>query len=676
MISALLAFTLCGTGASAHALRVAQDSFIAQIASRKKDSGGEALPAHAVRRLGTIRLRHPGPVIATLFTLDGKALVTLDAWHQTPTLWNRKTGAPLGPLTDLGHSPVDFAPQAIVLSPDGNYLCAGGLQQLVFWNVHTGAISLRWQPQPFSSFQVRALAYSPKGPNLAVAFSRTLQGHFVAIWDTEKHAISREWRVSAREIKALAYSPDGNVLAGAVSDGTSYLWNAADGKELHRFVSAESSFLRKAHNAVAFSARGDLLAYGGDDAVVHLWDIKKSTEVGTLAAPEGGVWRRLTSLAFSPDGRRLVAGYGFDGNVKLWDVASQKCAWDRPAHPAGVRCVAFSPNGKVIASGGNDHTARLWEAATGADLCPSVGHEGPITSLDVSNDGRVVSCSRSPTVLVWSLQKGTLLHRWPQRDKVLYSAAFTARGKSLVLAGDTDLLPESRPNVRLVDAATGKELRALLEQPAVRSSAISADGKTLAVGYGIRTVGVLDVATGNLHYELQAPSNVDALAFTPDGSRLVSRSKNGGIVVWNTAKRKAEHFLTKPGVGPASASLSVSPDGKLLAGCEGADAMPYLWDLKTGAQVRNLGVRGTHCFAFSRRGELLAAGSNTGRITFWIVKTGQKVAQVDGHAGKVTCLAFSADDRYLVSGGDDTSLLVWDVAAVIGGKSRPNRRQR
>ncbi|MGC5012430.1 protein kinase domain-containing protein [Streptosporangium sp. DT93] len=291
-------------------------------------------------------------------------------------------------------------------------------------------------------------------------------------------------------------------------------------------------------NTVTFSPDGRTLASGGGDGAVILWDTATRRPVG---APLTGHTRAVQSVAFSPDGKTLAAG-GSNGEgtdsgdhtVVMWDTATRQPLGDRlTGHTGWIRSVAFSPDGRILATAGADNTVILWDTATWQVIGdPLTGHTD-----------------------------------WVQ------SVAFSPDGKTLVTGGDdnTVILWDVATRQAVGDPLTGRTGQ-------VWSLAFSPDGRTFATGGDDRTVVVWDVATRKPAGAplTGLPGDVHALAFSPDGATLAVGT--GSVVrLWDVRTRRA---VGDPLTGHADSvwSLAFSPDGKTLA-TAGGDRQVILWGL-------------------------------------------------------------------------------------------------
>ena len=201
-------------------------------------------------------------------------------------------------------------------------------------------------------------------------------------------------RLGKGSAEAIAFSPDGNTLAVAGSIGI-WLYDVRAFNE----VSLLTGHKEKAQ-CVAFSPNGNMLASGSWDKTVYLWDVSTRKHIGTLKHTGG-----VLSIAFSPDGNMLASGCGYpirhdgshpqegDETVRLWDVSTRKHLATFNGHAHYVRSVAFSSNGKILATGSDDKTIRLWDVATGENISILKGHTGRVSGVAFNTDGTILASS-------------------------------------------------------------------------------------------------------------------------------------------------------------------------------------------------------------------------------------------------------------------------------------------
>ncbi len=372
----------------------------------------------------------------------------------------------------------------------------------------------------------------------------------------------------------------------------------------------------------------------------------------------------INAVAYSPNGR-IVASGGVDQTVKLWDVETGLEVRTLRGHSSAVQALRFSPDGRWLASGGTDVVINLWDVETGRIVRKFDGHQMTVTSLAFSPDGRtLVSGGMDQNILVWDVATADIRQVIVPDDKAVYKGlvlmALSPDGRTLASGGEI---------TKLWDVATGRELRTLRGRSTDKprpdlAIAFSPDGKSLVISS--RSLISLDVATGQTRWEAKFDNNftAESLVFSPDGKTLVSASSE--ITFWDAATGRQIRKLTEIS---DFGKLDFSPDGKLLA--LGSNSVKeyalHLLDAATGQQVRKLTGRASpiSSVAFSADGRLLASGrrtniARTDTIKLWDTSTGQMVRTLNGNSYSVKDVAFSKDGRLAAGAGIEVRF--WDAA--------------
>jgi WD40 repeat protein len=287
---------------------------------------------------------------------------------------------------------------------------------------------------------------------------------------------------------------------------------------------------------------------------------------------------KVIGIAFSPDGKRLATG-GWDNLVRLWDPETGKEVRRLSGHSAAVLTLAFSPDGNTLASAGNDRIVRLWDVASGQPLRQLTGHTSGIASIVFSPDGKLLaSAGYDQTIQLWDPTTGKRLHILPGHEQIVYSLAFTPDGGSLV-SGSAD------NTVRTWNVARGYEERRFQEgQGTVGAVAVSGDGRLLASGDYNGVVHIWDLRTGRKRRRFSAHQGwLGAMVFSPDSRTLITCGYDRAIRLWEIATGKERRQIREH--REAVARLALSPGGTMLASA-GFDKTIRLTDIVPSREER------------------------------------------------------------------------------------------
>jgi WD40 repeat protein len=575
---------------------------------------------------------------------------------------------------------------SVAFSPDGKRLISGGK----VWDVATQK-EVPAQPHD-RDVKVRCEAVSPDGSRLARYTEKGMQ-----VWDLRLGKKPPPLEARARGLGSVVFSPDGKRLVSVGGQGgprgpvVVKVWDAETGNELQTVKGQV-----RAGFAGSFSTDGRRFAVSSlsPENTVEVWD---------LTGGEKPVYRTLQKhtqvilgLAFSPDGRRLVSVAGRServipssnkrpGELEVWDAATGKVLFSRQ-DPDGLRCVAFSHDGKRLAAGGQGGVVRVWDVAREKEILALPGHTREVTGVAFAPDGkRLASVALDNTVQVWNIPAVEPLRL--EQESNVWCLAFSPDGRRLATG--------SLYGIHLWDLAAGDEHREDFQNirgpGKCRRLAFSPDGTRLAAGHR-----VWDSATGREIAALKAKAGHrprwggEGVAFSPDGKRVASAWLDH-ISIWDAQTGEEIVALNEPRNRRLSGSdaLAFDPDGRLLA-CGYRSGVVKVCDAATGREVwaytpahapgdnsGTMNPAGVQQVAFSPNGKRLAAalGSSQdardpGEVKIWDAASGREVFTLKGHTKAVWSVAFSPGGTRLVTcscipsgngSGEGGEIKIWDA---------------
>jgi WD40 repeat protein len=499
--------------------------------------------------------------------------------------------------------------------------------------------------------------------------------------------------------RAMSLSPDGKraaILGGPVL----LFYDTATGKEMHRIAP-------KGHvpTGMAFSPDGNWLATCGNDqrlkTSVRIWNAVTGAEAAVLKGPDrwnarpgnfAGL-RHLFMMSHIAGQIPVPAGGGMALPVQIafaTQVARLDDVYTKSGEPHGV---AFSTDGQLVAATDRRGQLQVWDRATGNLLFRRIAH--PLVNLlkeeefwarpALSSDGKLVAtaCQDDGAFKLWNARTGEFvrsLWQGPQsKDDGFSRAVFSPKGRWVAAAGRYEAVRTPDPSVRVWDLKADRPQYVFRGTKPFTCLAFSPDEGLLAAGSQDDTVRLWDLATGR---ELATypghEGGVVAVAFTPDGKRVVSLSGQRVVKTWD-ATRDPEMVVFRQGRGASHAALG--PDGRYVAAAAN-DVTARVWDTATGLELLKLDDKyeDSRQVAFSPDGKHLAVAIKQGwlgGVRIVDAKTGRPVGTLPQQAAAPPMakpgtnlwtgppcfsLAYSPDGKRLAAGGLDRIVRVWDVA--------------
>ncbi len=479
-------------------------------------------------------------------------------------------------------------------------------------------------------------------------------------------------------ITDIVFTRDGRQLVSAGKDKVVRVWDIENGAVV-RTIRGEIGPGREGKiYAAALSPDERVLAVGGwlagspnQSRAVRLHDFLTGQVLGLLEGHENVI----LDLAFSPDGRTLASGSA-DDTVRLWDVMAKKPRHVLHGHNDDVYAIALSPDGERLASGSYDHTVRLWDVASGELLRELTDHEDKVRAASFSPDGLyLASGSDDRTVRLWAGHTGEMIKVLAQQETSIGSLSFSPDGRRLL----TGTGAVGRDICHVYTVPSGGEVSRFEHDNIVLATAFAPDGHLVATGGG-----------NTFPIELWRPEDgqpvrrfagqghpVWSIAFGRDGKSVAFGNKYSyrNPIYWGPLERTIllereghiELALSDPVTDEAAFQRALAEVVGLRLETPSGSVDPRLRIVREGRAVLDIehnmpsGFR-YNCFTFSDDGRYVVSGAGWGVLTVYDSATGEKVRDLVGHTGDVWAVAVSPDDRFVVSGSADQTVRLWDLA--------------
>ena len=550
----------------------------------------------------------------------------------------------------------------------------------------------------FPIYAVIALSFSKDGTSLIGVND---EGRFT-YWDISSQQVSSEQQqYTILDLYASALSRDGSLFLTGNELGKISLWDTQTGsrdtiinghKPKFTLFSKPNPRIR----ALAFSADRSIFASGSKDMTVRLWDTENLKRKATLKGHKA--W--ITAIALSENGDTAASGDA-NGEIRIWNTRRKRLQTKLDGHTNSITTLAFSPDGKTFASGSADGTIKLWDPKTWKEpVTLDSGYIEWVRSIAFSSDNTTVSTAMfNNTVQIYDANTGDKLKEFTDAHQKLTHTVSLSPDATLLachpVQGNivfnakqkwhTEYHYEGHEKIQIWDLEAAQELPPLIN--AYDSIVFSPDNETIACGSseGIKTwwsgvpsgtyrhggdgMDIWNVRTGQKTKHI--PSIDDAIAFSPDGTKLVTEGdRSFETLIWDVESSDISVTLKE-----RADAATFSPDGTILAAIQGFDK--HVWDTETGEMLRKIRPGGQNAtegtaIAFSPDGSMLLVSKvepvmpfPSDFIEIIDVKTGRTLRSLPGHTEPIETLVFSHDGKILASGSMDGTVLLWDWEKII-----------
>jgi len=534
-----------------------------EVATAARDGTARVWDVGGGRMLMVLR-GHTGSVWSIKYSPDGREIVT-GGGDGTARIWDARTGSLIAVLS--GHT--DLVAGA-GFSPNGKLVVTISFDHSArLWDAHTGRLLHVLGGGSGHRNWVVAAAFSPDSSTVVTASVDTT----AIIWNTASGALKSTLRGHTSRLYGVAYSPDGRYIVTASDDGTARVWTATPGILLGNQVAV----LRGQASGVVtamFSPDGSEIVTAGKDGTIRIWDpgvgrLLVSIPGGQGCPNSGSVAGNsyIIAVAYSRDGRYLATGGG-NCLAHVWQAGTGRLVATLVAHQDVVQCVAFSPDGRWLATGSADRTARVWDTRTWRPVAALRGFQGSVNGVAFSPDGQLLAIAgadgalRLSTVGNWVTSR-TLVDSTTGFEGV----TFSPDGRWLVTPGYRVSGVGGGKTV-VWSVAGGKRVRSLGEHvDAVDNAAFSPNGKYLVTGGQDSLAIVYDTATWRQIASVREPADqlltvITSVAFSPDNAWLLTGSEDGTARLWEVGTWR--NIATLPGQPLFVMGVAFSPDGHTI----------------------------------------------------------------------------------------------------------------
>ena len=634
------------------------------------------LPPHVLRVFGASRLRHSDRVNAVAYSPDGTKLASTSS-DGTVRIWDLGNGREL--LAYRGHlenpDPQSentnvFRAAGVAFSPDGSLIASCGGKEIHIWDPLTGKRKTKLIEHVG---QIRAVTWG-KTANTLISGS---DDKTMIVWDVPNGKSTYTSPPQAQRVEGVATIGEGKLIATINAAGELCVYAPATDKKLLLAVPVTDG--QQAGYGIAFAGGAGIATCGGDGKAKLITPPSAegaSPGAGATIRTFTGHSDKVNTLAANE--RLLVTG-SKDKTVRIWDVGTGKTLWTFQGHVGGVTAVALRPDGQEVAAGGEDGAIKLWPLTTADEHRSVSGAKEPLWTTAISPDGsRFATAGADRIIRIYESANGKIVKELTGHKGAVTALVFLGNDR-LASAGGDKL-------IKIWDIATGKAKDLTGHDSAVLAVAADPAGKLLVSGSVDKTVRGWDAESGKPRWTWDAKSAVCSLAVDASAKRVAVGTADGRLSLLNALPDAGKLAHSGPAHLAGVAAVAFNPDGSRIATC-GGDGIVRVWtapnddsapvpQTKFEPVASTLAATPVSAVAFSADGRYLVSGGADTLVHLWDVQTGAEVRALRGHTDWVTSVAFKPDGSALISVAVDKTARIFDLTrtdAVSVGHALPIR---
>ncbi len=583
---------------------------------------------------------HAVLVRSVFFHPNGQSIIST-SWDKTVRLW----------LMPKQKSSQDLEEQIkevlnIAFSPNGCWLASAykGGDVISLYEIANGRSKYNFKMQGESN-----VVFSSNNHFVSSGSNNILK--VSSILDERQLILAGDYKsegVQGGEIRHIAISLDKRKLATASADHRVRVWDLIN-KKLECTFEGHTDQVR----CVVFSPDGTKLLSGGKDKQIRLWNLVMYKFERIFAEVEDATFG-VSCIDYHPNGQQVAAGSY--GTITLWNAVSGKLERVFQEHISYVNKIAFSPNGLLLASAGDDCTVRLWKTS---DIKPNQelyfnGHTDKVRSVAFApNNNTFASAGEDKTIRLWDRASQQLVQQFPLQFPIK-SIAFSPDGLKFIVAGRAEIQLWDLIRQKCVHTFDG-------HSDHINKVKFSPDGRYVASASTDKTVRLWDAISQAYVYIFAGHTDfVLSVCFSNNGRWLASASEDRTIRLWDIVNRK--HLYTFAGHTDVVRDVAFSPDDRwLLSGSD--DKTVCLWDINNRKREESFNATSTaSSVAFHPNGRWIAAGNWHSTIQLWDLNTGAIKYTFDAKM-QINSITFSPDGQWLAAGGNQNVIKLWDVSS-------------